>query len=232
MTDVGEEQLTEKKAQATTLRMRLKLDIHQILQSDNPERFRDLLTFLTSTVPDISHNDQERSAITDITDATNIDVIQLQQQHHFEPCILQQWRTLRHENDLHQPENNRGAQEKQQDILPWSHGCHGVRDARPDQSKDHEISGQSQLVVHVPQTPNRFKPNKRARPTTPDDTERQKGQTKNKHTALVLKKGKGNAGGKAVLTRPEIPLLTNGPWQEMWQSWSETWHSASGNRSS
>ncbi|CAH0485253.1 unnamed protein product [Peronospora farinosa] len=23
-------------------------------------------------------------------------------------------------------------------------------------------------------------------------------------------------------------MLTNGPWQDMWQSWSETWHSASG----
>ena len=58
--------------------------------------------------------------------------------------------------------------------------------------KEHALSGQSQLVVHAPQSPNSLKISKWVHSTTPNETERHNGPIRNKHIALVLKKGKDN----------------------------------------
>ena len=100
-------------------------------------------------------------------------------------------------------------------MVCWSDTSQGAGNGRPGERGDDDTSGRTQLVVHAPQSPIRAKPLKRAHLTTPDETERHKGHVRNKHTAIVLKKGKGATEGQAALTCPEISMLNSGSWQDM-----------------
>ena len=72
----------------------LKVTIDQIFGSRRPERFSALLNFLTATVPELDIVDQQRLASVDMTDITNIEVVQLRQKHHIATCVLLQWQSL------------------------------------------------------------------------------------------------------------------------------------------
>ena len=93
---------------------------------------------------------------------------------------------------------------------PRSQQNNGVTGKNFEEGLECDDMGQSQLVVHAPQTPLRSNLSKRAHPTTPDELDRCNGQIRTKHTAIVPKKGKGNVEGKPALTCPEISLITNG----------------------
>ena len=108
---------------------------------------RDLLLYRTATVPELSHKDQERIAIMDITDATNIDVIQLQQHHYLVPCIWEQWQMFRQEDKQHSEETNGGTNEY--GMVRLSHTSHGAGNGRPGEGKDDSINGRTQMIVHA-----------------------------------------------------------------------------------
>ena len=92
-TKKGEGHLEEmhERCQELAISHRLESAIHHIIGSGNLQRFCALLISITATVPEHSHKDQERIAITDRTDAANRCVIHMQQQHQLAPCIVQQW---------------------------------------------------------------------------------------------------------------------------------------------
>ena len=205
-TESGEEHLDElhERCQEWLIPQRLQSAYHQIIDSKYPQRFRDLLLFLTATEPKFSRKDNGQ----DTTDVTNIDVIQLQQQHHFAPCIYEQWRILgKRTSSLLR------RLTVEQTNTAWCVGETQVKVlVMADEGGDDETSGRTQLVVHAHQSPIRAKSLKRAHPTTSDEMERHKGQVKNKHTKIVLNNA---AGGQAALTCPNNTMLTNGFWQNM-----------------
>ena len=89
--------MLHERCQELSMSHRLQSAIHQIIDSKDPQQFRDLLLFLTATVPEFLRKDQECISAKNTTDVTNIDVIQLQQQHYINPCIYEQWQILRQE---------------------------------------------------------------------------------------------------------------------------------------
>ena len=149
-TENGEGYLDElhERCQELSIPQRLQSAIHQIIDSQDPQRFCDLLLFLTATVPEFSRKDQERFATMDIIDVTDIDVIQLQQQHHLAPCIYEQRQILRHEEEQHALDIH--GRPNEYSMVCWSDTSQGAGNERPGEGEDDETSDRTQLVVHSP----------------------------------------------------------------------------------
>ena len=84
----------------------------------------------------------------DIIDVTDIDVIQLQQQHHLAPSIYEQWQILRHEEEQHALDTHGGPNEY--GMVCWSDTSQAAENGRPGEGGDDDTSGRTQLVVHAP----------------------------------------------------------------------------------
>ena len=75
----------------------------------------------------------------DITDATNIDVIQLQQHHHLVRCIWEQWQMFRQEDEQNAQETH--GETNEYGMVRLSHTSHSTGNGRLV-GQDDENNGQ------------------------------------------------------------------------------------------
>uniref|UniRef100_M4BIZ7 Uncharacterized protein n=1 Tax=Hyaloperonospora arabidopsidis (strain Emoy2) TaxID=559515 RepID=M4BIZ7_HYAAE len=199
----------------------LKPIIDQIFGSHRPERFSALFNFLTATVPELGIVDQQRLASVDMTDITNIEAVQLKQQHHMGTCVLLQWQSLVHEVKGKLLRNDPIEQKP------------SVREMGDDNRNDtvvaitdqaiHESRAQALITTHAHRSSCPGVSTEQTTLVVVDEKGASRGRLANQHDELVVTYPKKAATATTAIARPELPLLTNGTWQDMWLSLGKTW---------